>query len=47
MKQGRWTSTAFLLYWRNVEEILPLFIGDSLDTFISLKDSVARLANVI
>ena len=45
MKQGRWTSAAFLLYWRNVEEILPLFIGDSLDTFTSLKDSVARLAN--
>ncbi|KAJ7610653.1 DNA breaking-rejoining enzyme [Mycena polygramma] len=43
MKQGRWTSDAFLLYWRNVEEILPLFIGDSLDTFTSLKESVSRL----
>ncbi|KAJ7465708.1 hypothetical protein FB451DRAFT_1138277 [Mycena latifolia] len=47
MKQGRWTSAAFLVYWRNVEEILPLFIGDSLDTFTSLKNSVARLANTI
>ncbi|KAJ7281130.1 DNA breaking-rejoining enzyme [Mycena rebaudengoi] len=46
MKQGRWTSAAFLLYWRNVEEILPLFIGDSLDTYTSLKDSVARLARM-
>ncbi|KAJ6562871.1 DNA breaking-rejoining enzyme [Mycena vulgaris] len=46
MKQGRWTSAAFLLYWRNVEEILPLFIGDSLDTFTSLKNSVTRLANL-
>ncbi|KAK6969534.1 DNA breaking-rejoining enzyme [Favolaschia claudopus] len=44
MKQGRWSSAAFLLYWRNVEEILPLFIGDSLDSFTSLRDSVARLA---
>ncbi|KAJ7255614.1 DNA breaking-rejoining enzyme [Mycena rebaudengoi] len=47
MKQGRWSSAAFLLYWRNVEEILPLFIGDSLDTVASLKDSVARLARSI
>ncbi|KAJ6467530.1 DNA breaking-rejoining enzyme [Mycena vitilis] len=47
MKQGRWTSAAFLLYWRNVEEILPLFIGDSLDTFNSIKDSVSRLATSI
>jgi hypothetical protein len=46
MKQGRWSSAAFLLYWRNVEEILPLFIGDSLDTLNSLKDSVARLARI-
>jgi hypothetical protein len=47
IKQVRWTSTAFLLYWRNVEEILPLFIGDSLDTFTSLKASVSRLAKSI
>ncbi|KAJ7758187.1 hypothetical protein DFH07DRAFT_741759 [Mycena maculata] len=46
MKQGRWTSAAFLLYWRNVEEILPLFIGDSLDTLNSLKESVAHLARM-
>jgi hypothetical protein len=47
MKQGRWSSSAFLLYCRNVEEILPLFIGDSLDTFTSPKDSVACLARSI
>jgi hypothetical protein len=46
MKQGRWSSAAFLVYWRNVEEILPLFIGDSLDTFTSLKNSVSRLARM-
>ncbi|KAJ6570003.1 hypothetical protein B0H10DRAFT_1831943 [Mycena sp. CBHHK59/15] len=46
MKQGWWSSAAFLLYWRNVEEILPLFIGDSLDTLNSLKESVARLAKM-
>ncbi|KAJ7716208.1 DNA breaking-rejoining enzyme [Mycena metata] len=45
MKQGRWTSAAFLLYWRNIEEILPLFIGDALDSFASIKESVSRLAN--
>ncbi|KAK7002244.1 hypothetical protein R3P38DRAFT_3605132 [Favolaschia claudopus] len=43
MKQGRWSSAAFLVYWRNVEEILPLFIGDSLDTFTSLKESICTL----
>jgi len=47
MKQGRWSSAAFLVYWRNVEEILPLFIGDSLDTFTSLKNSVTQLARSI
>ncbi|KAJ7613011.1 DNA breaking-rejoining enzyme [Roridomyces roridus] len=46
MKQGRWSSWAFLLYWRNVEEILPLFIGDSLDTFNSIKASINRLAQL-
>ncbi|KAJ6616619.1 hypothetical protein B0H10DRAFT_1798991, partial [Mycena sp. CBHHK59/15] len=46
VNQGRWSSAAFLLHWRNVEEILPLFIGDSLDTLNSLKDSVARLAKI-
>lgn len=45
MKQGRWSSKAFLIYWRNIEEILPLFIGDSLDKFQSMKNSVQRLAN--
>ncbi|KAK0452512.1 DNA breaking-rejoining enzyme [Armillaria borealis] len=43
MKQGRWSSKAFLLYWRKVEEILPLFIGDAMDKFSSLKDSISRL----
>lgn len=46
MKQGRWSSKAFLRYWRNIEEILPLFIGDSLDGFRSLKDSMSRLASL-
>lgn len=47
MKQGRWSSKAFLRYWRNIEEILPLFIGDSLDNFRSLKQSMSRLASAI
>ncbi|KAF9049601.1 hypothetical protein BDZ89DRAFT_1242709 [Hymenopellis radicata] len=44
MKQGRWSSKAFLLYWRKVEEILPLFIGDSMDKMSSIKASLARLS---
>lgn len=43
MKQGRWYSKAFLLYWRKVEEILPLFIGDAMDKCTSLKDSISWL----
>ncbi|KAK0467798.1 DNA breaking-rejoining enzyme [Desarmillaria tabescens] len=46
MKQGRWSSKAFLRYWRSIEEILPLFIGDSLDNFRSLKESMSRLASI-
>ncbi|KIK93111.1 hypothetical protein PAXRUDRAFT_145753, partial [Paxillus rubicundulus Ve08.2h10] len=29
--QGRWTSRAFLQYWRRIETILPLFISSSSD----------------
>ncbi len=43
MKQGRWSSKAFLLYWRNVEEILSLFIGDSMDKFSSIKTSIQHI----
>ncbi|KAK0232762.1 DNA breaking-rejoining enzyme [Armillaria fumosa] len=46
MKQGRWSSKAFLLYWRKVEEILPLFIGDAMDKFTSIKTAVSRLASL-
>ncbi|KAJ7473479.1 DNA breaking-rejoining enzyme [Mycena latifolia] len=46
MKQGCWSSKAFLLYWRNIEDILPLFIGDALDKLCSIKDSISRLANL-
>ncbi|KAI5895968.1 uncharacterized protein SCHCODRAFT_01170217 [Schizophyllum commune H4-8] len=41
MRQGRWSSKAFLRYWRQVEEILPQFIGNSLDNSKSL-GSIAR-----
>ncbi|KAK0485619.1 DNA breaking-rejoining enzyme [Armillaria luteobubalina] len=46
MKQGRWSSKAFLLYWRRVEEILPLFIGDAMDKFSSIKPAVSRLGSL-
>ncbi|KIK92506.1 hypothetical protein PAXRUDRAFT_147155 [Paxillus rubicundulus Ve08.2h10] len=29
--QGRWSSWAFLDYWRQVESILPLFISSSIN----------------
>ncbi|KIJ06795.1 hypothetical protein PAXINDRAFT_91471, partial [Paxillus involutus ATCC 200175] len=29
--QGRWTSRAFLDYWRRVESVLPLFISSSVN----------------
>ena len=32
MVQGGWSSTAFLLYWRFCKEIIPMFIGFSLDS---------------
>jgi hypothetical protein len=40
MKQGRWSSKAFLKYWRKVESILPLFIGDAFDKIHNLRMSV-------
>ena len=46
MKQGRWSSKAFLLYWRNIEDILPLFIGDSFDKFSSIKQSIQHLQSL-
>ena len=30
MVQRRWKSDAFLAYWQNCEQILPLFIGSAL-----------------
>jgi hypothetical protein len=45
MKQGRWSSKSFLAYWRNIEEILPLFIGDSLDKNQSIHDSIQKIAH--
>jgi len=36
MAQGRWRSTAFLAYWHLCEEIIPTFIGFSLQSQSSL-----------
>jgi hypothetical protein len=46
MKQGRWSLKSFFQYWRKVENILPLFIGDALDSarFHSIKDTITCLA---
>ncbi|PBK99918.1 hypothetical protein ARMGADRAFT_1043926 [Armillaria gallica] len=40
------SSKAFLLYWHKVEEILPLFIGDAMDKFTSIKTTVSHLASL-
>ena len=32
MVQGRWKSNALLTYWRNCEQVLPLFIGTALQS---------------
>jgi hypothetical protein len=33
---GRWSSSAFLLYWRKVEQILPDFMGEAFESAASL-----------
>ncbi|KAL1750814.1 hypothetical protein FB107DRAFT_294341 [Schizophyllum commune] len=40
--QGRWSSKAFLRYWRNVEEILPIFIGDRTSDYSRLAKSIGE-----
>lgn len=46
MKQGRWSSKAFLLYWRKIEAILPLFIGNALDNLQPISSVISRLATL-
>ena len=46
MKQGHWSSKAFLLYWHNIKDILPLFIGDSLDKLSSIKSSITCICKL-
>jgi hypothetical protein len=36
MVVGRWSSKAFLLYWRKIEQILPDFIGEDFESTRSL-----------
>ena len=49
MVQGRWSSTAFLSYWRLCEEIVPLFVGFSLESKLSILSTMssfkAKLVN--
>ena len=42
MVQGRWSSNSFLAYWRNCEEIVPLFISFSLDSHSSILMTMSR-----
>ena len=45
-KLGGWKSQAFLEYWRNVEDIIPLFISNSFTAsrMQALQDSMDRFA---
>ena len=40
MVQGHWKSDAFLSYWKNCEQILPLFIGSALHSLDSIVSSM-------
>src|SRR5882724_2667992 len=45
MVQGRWSSQAFLGYWRRCEEILPMFIGFSFQSHDSILLSMSSFKN--
>src|SRR5882724_12641198 len=42
MVQGCWSLNTFLAYWWNCEEIIPLFIGFSLDSQLSILMTMSR-----
>ncbi|KIK79253.1 hypothetical protein PAXRUDRAFT_161759, partial [Paxillus rubicundulus Ve08.2h10] len=49
--QGRWTSRAFLQYWRHIEMVLPLFISSFSDvarlhSIDSIMDNFSRKNNL-
>lgn len=46
MKQGHWSSMAFLLYWCKVESILSTFNSDSLDKLCPIKDAIHKIASM-
>jgi hypothetical protein len=46
MKQGCWSSKAFLTYWHKVESILPLFIGNALDKLQPITSVISHLASL-
>jgi len=45
MVQGRWSSQAFLSYWRKCEEILPLFVGFSFQSQDSILTTMSSFKN--
>ena len=45
MKQGRWSSKAFLTYWRKIETILAMFIPDSLPTLPTIRRAITDIAS--
>ena len=47
MVQGRWSSQAFLGYWRRCEEILSLFIGFSFQSRESILTTMSTFKNCL
>ncbi|KAF8960446.1 DNA breaking-rejoining enzyme [Flammula alnicola] len=45
MKIGRWSSKAFLLYWREVESIFLTFLDERSPTLQKIKQSLAQIAS--
>jgi hypothetical protein len=41
MVVGRWSSSAFLLYWRKIEQILPDLVGEAFQATSSISSRMA------
>lgn len=46
MKQGRWSSKAFLRYWRKIDLVLSVFLPDSSPTLAQIRSSITHIASL-
>jgi hypothetical protein len=44
---GRWWPSAFLLYWRKVEQMLPDFIGEAYNSALSLTSRMSVICGTL